>query len=256
MHNPPHLKDKGNTIRSGMIQVVLIPFPILRHMQRGGLQLILDNSFSVILYRISTGISTSFKYIILFFNSCVINLGLNTTVCPDFSILILLRKIGEGVLPGVTPGVVHYIIRGKLDRHDFLSAFIRSHARQAGPLLCCLVIGAEAAFPWNILPSIATVIGSLQHNRNASGAKTVLVVAVHPVFTDIVGRTKAVGQHGQREVSGRSYGSRDRPIGLSVTYHRCFRYAINIRHAIRGVAFQIVDGILPIIIITINRFLP
>ena len=88
------MQDKGKAIRLGMVQVVLIPFPNLGHMQGGRLQLVLDNRFRIVLYGICAGIRTGGIRIVLScnrFDSRVFNMGLDAAVFPGISCLILHR---------------------------------------------------------------------------------------------------------------------------------------------------------------------
>ena len=192
-----HLQDKGNRVRAGVVQIILVVYPNLLHVQGGRLQLILNVGFLIALRRIGSGIGGGFISS-LSVRSTLLNLrranvGFDAAIVPKFSILILFRQVGEGVLPGVAPGVLLLIICGELDGDDIVSLLIFGHAGQSDPLLCGLVIGAEAWIPRDFLPCCA-IFGSLQNHRDTGGAQAVLVVAVHPVFPDVVGAAKAVGQ--------------------------------------------------------------
>ena len=190
-------------------------------MQGGRLQLVLDDRSVTILHRIGTGVGTGL--VVQVIDRCVPNFSLDAAVLPGLPILVHRWKVSESIVPGVSFGIGDDIICGKLDGNDVCSHFrsidncrTRGHAGQAGPLLCGLVIGSEAAIPRNILPCSAAVIGALQHNRDAGGAQAVLVVAVHPVLADIVGCAQAVGQDIQGKVPGLSRCASDCPVGLYV----------------------------------------
>ena len=48
----------------------------------------------------------------------------------------------------------------------------------------------------------------------------------------------------------------DRPIGQLIAIHWSFRQTVYVGHTVGGVALQIVDGVFPIIGVSIHRFLP
>ena len=252
------MQDKGEAVRAGIIQIGAIVLPFLLHIQRGGLQLVLDDGFIPIPGGIGQSVGACL-FIFLSLHGRIADLFLNAAVGPFVSSGVLGGKIGKGIVPGVALGVPDDIVRSEPDgdntRHLLCPVHhcqSRGGAGQAG--LGRLI--PEACIPGNVLPGCAAVVGALEDNRDACRTQAVFVVAVHPVLADIVGAAKAVGQIAHGQVADRSRRFFNRLSGLGIARHCRFGHTVDIRHTVGGIALQIVDGVLPEIGVAIYSLFP
>ena len=245
------MQDKGEAVRAGIIQVEAIVLPFLLHIQRGGLQLVLDDGFIPIPGGIGQSVGACL-FIFLSLHGRIADLFLNAAVGPFVSSGVLGGKIGKGIVPGVALGVPDDIVRSEPDGDNIRHLLCPVHhcqsrggAGQAG--LGRLI--PVACIPGNVLPGCAAVVGALEDNRDACRTQAVFVVAVHPVLADIVGAAKAVGQRLQRCPCPAAH----RLAGPVIPLCRRFCQDVDIGHSVGGVALQIINGVLPEIRIVLRN---